>query len=152
MKKAPSILILNGPNLNMLGVREPKIYGKATLKDVEALCHKTAHDLELTVECFQSNLEGELVERIQKSRLKNKGIVINAGGYSHTSVALFDALSLSELPVIEVHITNIYAREPFRHHSLLSRAAKGVICGLGINGYALALRAMAEFLSKPPKR
>ena len=146
MKKALPILVLNGPNLNMLGVREPKTYGKATLRDLEALCKKTAKSLGLAVDCRQSNIEGELVTWIQGSRKTHGSIVINAGGYSHTSVAILDALLLSELPVIEVHITNIYAREKFRHHSLLSKAAKGVICGLGIDGYAYALQAMAKLL------
>jgi len=153
MKKAFPILVLNGPNLNMLGVREPKTYGKATLRDLEALCKKTAKDLGIIVDCRQSNVEGELVTWIQASRKTHAGIVINAGGYSHTSVAILDALLLSELPVVEVHISNIYAREKFRHDSLLSKAAKGVICGLGVDGYAYALQAMAKMIkSKTSKK
>lgn len=144
MKKKPAILVLNGPNLNMLGAREPKIYGKATLKDVVALCRKTAKELNLTVQCRQSNLEGELVTWIQKGRKTYDGIVINAGGYTHSSVAILDALKIASLPVIEVHISNIHAREKFRHHSLISEIASGVICGLGIDGYAYALQSMAK--------
>jgi 3-dehydroquinate dehydratase-2 len=151
MKKSLPILVLNGPNLNMLGVREPKTYGKATLRDLEALCKKTAKALNVTVDCRQSNIEGDLVTWIQGARKTHSGIIINAGGYSHTSVATLDALLLSELPVIEVHITNIYRREKFRHKSLISKAAKGVICGLGLDGYMYALQAMATLL-KTSKR
>jgi len=146
MKKTLPILVLNGPNLNMLGVREPKTYGKDTLRDLEVACQKTAKSLGLSIDCRHSNVEGELVSWIQEARRKHSGIVINAGGYSHTSVAILDALSLVEKPVIEVHITNIHAREEFRHNSLVSRAAKGVICGLGIKGYTLALQAMADLI------
>ena len=146
MKKPPSILVLNGPNLNMLGTREPKIYGKATLRDLEALCRKKAAALGLAADCRQSNVEGELVGWIQESRKTHKGIVINAGGYSHTSVAILDALNLCGLPAIEVHISNIYGRERFRHHSRLSQAAVGVIAGLGIDGYGYALDALAKML------
>src|SRR3984885_109802 len=148
MKKPLPLLVLNGPNLNMLGVREPKTYGNATLRDLEALCKKTAKTLGVTVDCRQSNLEGELVTWIQESRKKHSGIIINAGGYSHTSVAILDALLLAERPVIEVHISNIYSRDQFRRHSLISKAAKGVICGLGIDGYAYALQSMAKLLSR----
>jgi 3-dehydroquinate dehydratase-2 len=140
------ILVLNGPNLNMLGTREPEIYGPATLRDVEVLCAKTAADLGLTAECKQSNHEGELVTWIQEARTAHSAIIINAGGLSHTSVALLDALSAAGLPVFEVHISNIYAREPFRHTSLLSKTAKGVICGLGIDGYAYAVQAAAKLV------
>ena len=152
MKKLPNILVLNGPNLNMLGVREPKVYGKATLKDVETLCRKTAAELKLAVDCRQSNIEGELVGWIQQSRKTHKGIVINPGAYSHTSVALLDALLLTELPVIEVHITNIHARERFRRHSYVSQAASGVICGFGVDGYAYALQRMASLLQPRGKK
>jgi 3-dehydroquinate dehydratase-2 len=145
------ILVLNGPNLNMLGTREPKTYGNATLRDMEKLCKSAAKELGLDVDCRQSNLEGELVTWIQDSRKTHAGIIINAGGYTHSSVAVLDALLLAELPVIEVHTTNIYAREKFRHHSLISKAAKGVICGLGIDGYAYALQSMAKLL-KSSKR
>jgi 3-dehydroquinate dehydratase-2 len=154
MKKAPSVLVLHGPNLNKLGTREPKVYGKTTLHELEASCVSMAKKLGLAADCRQSNLEGELVTWIQEARKKHDGIVINAGGYSHSSVAILDALTLSELPIIEVHISNIYAREPFRHQSLISKVAKGVICGLGLDGYTYALEAMAKLvgLQKANKR
>ncbi len=142
----PKILVLNGPNLNMLGVREPAIYGKDTLADVEALCRKTAKSLGMAVDFRQSNHEGELVTWIQEARGKMAGIVINAGAYTHTSVALQDALALSELPVIEVHISNVYKREPFRHKSYISAVARGVLCGFGVHGYALALDGLAKMV------
>jgi 3-dehydroquinate dehydratase-2 len=147
MKKKLPVLVLNGPNLNMLGVRETKVYGKATLRDLEALCHKTAKQLKIAVDCRQSNNEGELVAWIQQSRKTHSGIIINAGGYSHTSVALLDALQLADMPVIEVHISNIYNREGFRHSSYVSKAARGVIAGLGIDGYAYALQSMAQWMT-----
>jgi 3-dehydroquinate dehydratase-2 len=143
-----SILILNGPNLNMLGVREPAVYGSQTLDEVEAACHERAEPLGLVVDFRQSNSEGELVGWIQQARTANDGIIINAGAYSHTSIALLDALTLAELPVIEVHLSNIFRRESFRHHSYVSTIAKGVICGLGAQGYLLALDAMASILDQ----
>ncbi len=146
-KKPLPVLVLNGPNLNMLGVRETKIYGKATLKDLEALCQKTAKQLKIAVDCRQSNNEGEMVAWIQQSRKTHCGIIINAGGYSHTSVAIMDALQLIDTPVIEVHISNIYKREDFRHSSYISKAAQGVIAGLGIEGYAYALQSMAGWIA-----
>lgn len=149
-KKPLPILVLNGPNLNMLGVRQPKLYGRATLRDAEALCKKTARELGISVNCRHSNIEGELVTWIQKSRKTHSGIVINAGGYSHTSVAILDALLLSELPVIEVHVTNVLAREKFRHHSLVARAALGSLCGFGIDGYAYALMALVKRTGSAP--
>ncbi len=142
----PLIAVLNGPNLNMLGSREPALYGAATLDDVEALCAETAHALELAIDFRQSNHEGELITWVQDCRDKARGIVINPGGFSHTSVALVDAVLAAELPTIEVHLTNIHAREEFRRHSLVSRVANGVICGLGMRGYGLALTAIAEML------
>jgi 3-dehydroquinate dehydratase-2 len=142
----PLVAVLNGPNLNMLGSREPALYGAATLDDVEALCAEAAHALELAIDFRQSNHEGELITWVQECRNKARGIVINPGGYSHTSVALMDAVLAVELPVVEVHLTNIHAREEFRRHSLISRVANGVICGLGIRGYGLALTAIAEML------
>ncbi|MBL8689562.1 MAG: type II 3-dehydroquinate dehydratase [Rhodospirillaceae bacterium] len=142
----PKILVLNGPNLNMLGVREPTIYGKDTLADVEALCRKTAKGLGVAVDFRQSNHEGELVTWIQEARGKMAGIVINAGAYTHTSVAILDALSLSELPVIEVHLSNVYKREPFRHKSYISPVARAVLCGFGAHGYALALEGLAKMV------
>ena len=130
----------------MLGVREPETYGSQTLADLEKLCHKAAGDAGIAVECKQSNVEGELVTWIQDSRTKNSGIVINAGAYSHTSVAILDALQAVKLPTIEVHISNIYSREAFRHHSMVSAAAHGVICGLGLDGYTYALQAISKLI------
>lgn len=146
MNSLQPVLILNGPNLNMLGLREPQTYGASTLADVESLCRATAQGLGIQVECRQSNEEGELVTWIQQARTTHAGVIINAGGYSHTSVAILDALLACEKPVIEVHISNIFRREEFRHHSLISQAAKGVICGLGPEGYALAVQAMARIV------
>lgn len=140
------IAVLNGPNMNMLGLRQPHLYGSATLDDVEALCAETAEQLDLAIDFRQTNGEGELISWVQECRGRAAGIIINPAGFSHTSIALMDALLASELPVIEVHVTNIHRREEFRHHSYVSKAATGVICGLGINGYALALSAMADLL------
>jgi 3-dehydroquinate dehydratase-2 len=142
------VLVLNGPNLNMLGKRQPKIYGRETLADVEKACRAEAARLGLAVEFAQSNHEGVLVDLIQAAREKNSAIVINAGAYTHTSVALLDALNAVELPTIEVHISNIYKRESFRHHSYISAAAVGVIAGLGIQGYLVALQALARRLNR----
>jgi 3-dehydroquinate dehydratase-2 len=140
------ILVLNGPNLNMLGIREPKTYGSQTLGDIEALCKAEGKRLGLTIECKQSNHEGELVDWIQQAYGKKDAIVLNPGGYSHTSVAIRDAISAVMLPVVEVHLSNIHAREEFRHFSYVSAVAVGVICGLGAAGYRLALEALAERL------
>ena len=140
------ILVLNGPNLNMLGIREPKTYGTQTLADIEAMCVKIGKSLKLAVECRQSNREGELCEWIQGAYGKMDGIIINPGGYSHTSVAIRDAISAVAIPTVEVHLSNIHAREEFRHHSFISAVAVGVICGLGATGYRLALEALAERL------
>ncbi len=142
----PLVAVLNGPNLNMLGVRQPAVYGAATLDDVEQVCAATAEQLAIAIDFRQTNGEGELVSWVQECRGRARGIVINPGAYSHTSVALLDALLAVELPTVEVHLTNIHRREEFRRHSYVSRAAAGVICGLGIRGYALALTAMAELL------
>lgn len=144
----PLIVILNGPNLNLLGMRQPHIYGAATLDDVEQLCSDTADGYGLAIDFRQTNGEGELVSWVQECRGKAAGIIINPAGYSHTSVALLDALLATDLPVIEVHISNIHRREEFRHHSYVSQAAVGVICGLGVRGYALALQAMADLLEE----
>jgi len=142
-----NILILNGPNLNMLGTREPDIYGAETLADIEKSCQKAGKDLGLDVECRQSNTEGELVDWIQKAGAAGfAGIIINAGAYTHTSVALLDALLACNVPVIEVHLSNIFQREEFRHHSYISKAARGVICGFGGQGYTLSLEGMAGLL------
>ena len=142
----PLISVLNGPNLNLLGTREPGLYGAATIDDLEALCAETAEALDLGIDFRQTNHEGELITWVQECRSKAAGIVINPGGYSHTSVALMDALLAVELPIVEVHLTNIHAREEFRARSMISRAVQGVICGLGIRGYGLALTALAEML------
>ena len=144
---ASTIFVLNGPNLNLLGSREPQIYGSATLADVEKLVRAKAESFGWTVEFRQSNHEGELVDWIQEAAAKKAvGIVLNPAGYTTTSIALMDALLATELPVIEVHITNIHRREEFRQHSYVSKVAVGVIAGLGVHGYALALQAMAELL------
>jgi len=141
------VAVLNGPNLNLLGTREPEKYGTATLDDVEALCAEAAEELGLAIDFRQTNSEGELVTWIQECRERAQGIVINPAGYTTTSVAVLDALLAVGLPVIEVHITNIHRREEFRQHSLVSKAATGVIAGLGVAGYALALQAMAGLIA-----
>ena len=143
-----SIIVLNGPNLNLLGNREPEIYGTDTLLDIEKLCMKKALALNIQVSYFQSNIEGEIVTMIQKAKGVFDGIIINAAGYTHTSVAILDALLAIKLPTIEVHITNIYNREEFRKKSLISKAAKGIICGFGVKGYIMALDSMKEILNK----
>jgi 3-dehydroquinate dehydratase II len=148
----PLISVLNGPNMNLLGLRQPELYGAATLDDVEALCAETAEAAELAIDFRQSNLEGELVSWVQECRGRAAGIVINPAGYTTTSIALMDALLATELPVIEVHVTNIHRREKFRRNSFVSRAAVGVICGLGILGYGLALTAMSDMLRRPVAR
>ena len=142
----PLVAVLNGPNMNMLGLRQPQLYGSATLDDVEALCAETAEQLGLAIDFRQTNGEGELVSWVQECRGRAAGIVINPAGYTTTSIALMDALLATDLPVVEVHVTNIHRREEFRHRSYVSKVAVGVICGLGINGYALALTAMADLL------
>ncbi len=144
------IYVLNGPNLNMLGLREPAIYGRDTLDDIAGLARARAQGLGLAIDFRQSNIEGELVNWVQEARSKARGIILNAGGYTHTSVALLDALQAAELPVIEVHLSNIFRRDQFRQHSYISLAATGVICGLGAKGYELALEAMADILRKQP--
>ncbi len=142
-----TIHVLNGPNLNLLGSREPEIYGRATLADVEKLCRATAERHGLKVEFRQSNHEGEIVDWIQQARAENAaGLVINPAGYGHTSVAILDALAAMEAPVIEVHISNIHAREPFRRRSYVSQAARAVVCGFGIEGYALAIAGLAAMI------
>ena len=137
----PQIAVLNGPNLNLLGLRQPEVYGSATLDDVETLCAETAEAVGLAIDFRQTNGEGELITWVQECRGRAAGIVINPAGYSH-----MDALLAVDLPVIEVHVSNIHRREEFRRHSFVSRAATGVICGLGVRGYALALSALAELL------
>ena len=140
------IIILNGPNLNLLGEREKEKYGNITLKDIEKNCKEFAQKNNIDLALFQSNIEGELVEEIQKSRKEHHGLIINAGGYTHTSVAIHDALKILKMPIIELHITNIYNREEFRHKSLISKIATGVICGFGSDGYLMALTAMKAYL------
>ena len=146
MSDSPEILVLNGPNLNMLGVREPDIYGYETLADIEDLCNDRARSLGLTIDFRQSNFEGELVTIIHKSRDTAAGIIINGAGYTHTSVAILDALRMSELPVIELHLSNTHAREAFRHKSYIAQVAAGIICGFGAHGYVLAIDAMARLI------
>ena len=143
MKK---IIILNGPNLNLLGERERNQYGSFSLSEVEKNCEKFASKNNLIISFYQSNIEGEIVEKIQNSRKDQNGLIINAGGYTHTSVAIHDALKIIKFPIIELHITNIYNREDFRHKSLISNVANGVICGFGVNGYIMALEAMKKYL------
>ena len=140
------IIILNGPNLNLLGEREQSQYGSFTLAEVEKICKKYAAENNIDLSLFQSNIEGELIDKIQNSRNENDGLIINAGGYTHTSVAIHDALKILKIPIIELHISNIYNREVFRHKSLISKIAKGIICGFGINGYVMALEAMKKYL------
>ncbi|MDN3567098.1 type II 3-dehydroquinate dehydratase [Paeniroseomonas aquatica] len=143
----PLVVVLNGPNLNLLGMREPEKYGNATLDDVEALCAEAAETLGLAIDFRQTNGEGELITWVQECRGRASGIIINPAGYTTTSIGLLDALLAVGLPVIEVHITNIHRREEFRHHSFVSKAATGVIAGLGVQGYALALEAMAGLIA-----
>ena len=145
---ASKILVLNGPNLNLLGTREPDVYGKETLADIEAKSVKRAEGLGLNVEFRQTNTEGELVDWVQQGRDAADLIIVNAGAYTHTSVALLDALKACGLPVIEVHLSNIHQREEFRHHSFVSKAAVGMICGFGGYGYEMALEAAARTLNK----
>ena len=142
------IIILNGPNLNLLGEREKNQYGNFTLRDIEKNCNEYANNNDIKLSMFQSNIEGELVEKIQNSRNSYNGLIINAGGYTHTSVAIHDALKILNIPIIELHISNIYNREEFRHKSLISKVAKGVICGFGADGYVMSLNAMKKLLEK----
>tara|TARA_A100001011_G_scaffold187755_1_gene196286 strand:- start:9640 stop:10089 length:450 start_codon:yes stop_codon:yes gene_type:complete len=141
-----NITIINGPNLNLLGEREAEKYGKHTLKEVEEICLNFAKKNDFDLSFYQSNIEGEIVEKIQKLRNSSKGLIINAGGYTHTSVAIHDALKVLKIPLIELHITNIYNREEFRHKSLLSNVVSGIICGFGINGYIMSLEAMIKII------
>jgi 3-dehydroquinate dehydratase-2 len=142
-----TVYVLNGPNLDLLGTREPEIYGRATLADVEKLCRATAKQHGLAIEFRQSNHEGEIIDLIHQARDKRAvGVIINPAAYTHTSVAILDALLAVEAPVVEVHISNIHARESFRRHSYVSEAARAVICGFGIEGYALAIKGLAGML------
>jgi 3-dehydroquinate dehydratase II len=146
----PTVFVLNGPNLNLLGVREPSVYGRDTLADIETRCQVRAKALDLDIDFRQTNHEGQLVDWIQEGRQAANGIVLNAGALTHTSVAVLDALSDAALPIIEVHLSNIFRRERFRHHSYVSLAASGVICGLGAHGYELALEAVAALIESKP--
>lgn len=137
-----SVLILNGPNLNLLGTRQPEVYGKTTLADVEALCAAEAARLDLEMQFAQSNHEGALIDLIHEARGQHAGIILNAGAYTHTSIALMDAIASVELPVVEVHLSNIHARESFRHRSYIAPVAIGQICGFGVYGYVLAIQAL----------
>jgi len=141
--------ILNGPNLNLLGVREPQIYGHQTLADIEEACRRaaTGHGLEITFR--QSNLEGQIIDWIQEARGAAAAIIINPAGFTSTSIAILDALKTFEGPIVEVHLSNIHRREAYRHHSYISLAATGVICGLGARGYLLALDALADLIERP---
>ena len=140
------IIILNGPNLNLLGEREKEKYGNVTLKDIEDSCKKFASKNNIDLSIYQSNIEGEIVDKIQNARNDQHGLIINAGGYTHTSVAIHDALKILKIPIIELHITNIYNREKFRHKSLISSIATGILCGFGTEGYIMALQATKKIL------
>jgi len=146
----PTVFVLNGPNLNLLGVRDPAVYGHDTLADIEARCLARAQALGIEVDFRQTNHEGQLIDWIQEARESADAIVLNAGALSHTSVAVLDALFAADLPVVEVHLSNIFRRERFRHHSYVSLAARGVICGLGAQGYELALEAAAGLIEEEP--
>jgi 3-dehydroquinate dehydratase-2 len=140
------ILVINGPNLNLLGIREKDKYGKNSLEEIKNKCESHSKKIGLQVEFKQSNVEGEIVNFIQESRETHQGIIINAGGYTHTSVAILDALLAVKKPTIELHITNIYKREDFRHKSLISKVADGIICGLGVDGYVMALDGIKKII------
>jgi len=144
----PSVLIVNGPNLNLLGTRQPDVYGTTTLADVETLCKNAGAGLGFDVVCFQSNHEGALIDQIHAAKGSHDAIVLNAGAYTHTSIALMDAIASVELPVVEVHLSNIHARESFRHQSYVAPVAVGQICGFGAKGYVLALDALADVLAR----
>ena len=141
-----NVLIINGPNLNLLGEREQSQYGKITFNDLKNICLVHSKKIDIKVDFFQSNLEGEIVTKIQEARKEYDGIIINAAGYTHTSVSIRDALEILKKPIIELHISNIYKREEFRQKSLISNVVTGIICGLGSNGYILAINAMHEML------
>ena len=141
-----NIIVINGPNLNLLGEREQSQYGSINYEDLKNKCQKHSKDLGINVDFAQSNIEGEIVTIIQEARKKYDGLIINAAGFTHTSVSIRDALSIFKKPIIELHISNIYKREEFRHKSMISDVATGIICGLGANGYILAINAMQELL------
>jgi 3-dehydroquinate dehydratase-2 len=141
-----SILVLNGPNLNLLGTRQPEVYGSTTLKDIEVMCTTSAQQLDVDVAFLQSNHEGVLIDAIHAARGVHDGIILNAGAYTHTSVAIMDAIKSVSIPVIELHLSNIHQREEFRHLSYISKVAVGQICGFGAAGYPLALQALCDYL------
>lgn len=140
------ILILNGPNLNLLGTRQPEVYGRTTLSDIEAMCRAHGERIGVDVSFMQSNHEGALIDAIHEARGERDGLILNAGAYTHTSVALMDAISSAEIPAIELHLSNVHARESFRHTSYIAKVAVGVICGFGARGYTLAMDAMKSHL------
>lgn len=144
---AIALYILNGPNLNLLGAREPEVYGKGTLADIEKLCRDAARKHGFEIVFRQTNVEGELVNWLHEARTKAAGVVLNAGAYTHTSIAIHDALKATTMPVVEVHLSNPFARESFRHHSYVSSVAQGVICGFGAQGYVFAIDALASLLA-----
>jgi 3-dehydroquinate dehydratase-2 len=146
------VFILNGPNLNLLGKRQPAIYGHETLADVEADCRKLATEFKLDIRFHQSNREYEIIDWIHEAREVAGGIIINPGAFTHTSIAILDALNAFDHPIIEVHISNVHKREEFRHHSYVSLAATGVMAGLGTQGYTLALRRLARLIDEKPKK
>lgn len=143
-----ALLFLNGPNLNLLGTRQPEVYGHTTLADIETMCQDAARERGVTLAFFQSNHEGALLDQIHAARGTYDGIILNAGAYTHTSVALMDAISSVAIPTIELHLSNVHAREAFRHQSYIARVAVGVICGFGAQGYVLALDAMLGHLER----
>jgi 3-dehydroquinate dehydratase-2 len=146
MAERVRVLVLHGPNLNLLGQREPETYGRTTLAEIDERLRALGHELGLEVETFQSNSEGALVDRIHQARGRYRALIVNAGAYTHTSVAILDALLAVELPVVEVHLSNLYRREEFRHRSFVARAAVGQVSGFGVHSYLLGLRAVAEML------
>ncbi len=146
------ILVLNGPNLNLLGARQPELYGAVSLKEIEESLKQLASKLGVELEFFQSNSEGELVDKIQSAFGSCQGILINAGAYTHTSIAIRDALLAVKIPFVEVHLSNIFSREQFRHHSYLSDIALGVVCGFGANSYLLGLEALVEYLKEQSEK
>ena len=146
------VYVLNGPNLNLLGSREPDVYGTSTLADIEQAAASKADALGLSIVFRQTNREGELIDWVQEARRRASGVILNAGGYSHTSIALLDACRALDKPLVEVHLSNPYRREDYRRHSYVSEAATGIICGIGASGYLLALEAMAELLGKRSER
>jgi len=142
----PSVLVLNGPNLNLLGTRQPQVYGHTTLAQIEEMCQAAAARLGLGLAFHQSNHEGVMIDHVHATRGVHQGLILNAGAYTHTSLALMDAISSAVIPTIELHLSNVHAREPFRHQSYIAKVALGIICGFGPRGYALALEAMAGHL------